>query len=246
MKNPKAQWKECDADGAGKVLFDEFANWAIKKNLDLDDDDDVTDSDIEVQKIDRMAQNKQYLADYRKAQAAKAVPKRKKYNSSIWAELKQRLPWEKNATHEKQREELWRAMDANVNGMLSLAEFEKGLQDVIKLPQLFQTKPVLIRAFNAAKGKVKSKSSKGDEYIEKSEFRYLLKYLRQYYEYWVAFDLIDLDGDRRLTFKEFKLAAPQISQWNIDMSNPEAQWKKCDADGGGKVLFDEFANWAIK
>jgi len=30
------------------------------------------------------------------------------------------------------------------------------------------------------------------------------------------------------------------------MSNPEAQWKKCDADGGGMVLFDEFANWAIK
>lgn len=27
-------------NGGGKVLFDEFANWAIKKNLDLDDDDD--------------------------------------------------------------------------------------------------------------------------------------------------------------------------------------------------------------
>jgi len=137
-------------------------------------------------------------------------------------------------------------MDNNRNGLLSLAEFEKGLQDVINLPQLFATKPVLIRAFNAAKSKVKSKGDKGDDYIEKSEFRYLLKYLRQYYEYWVAFDLIDMDGDKRITFKEFKLAAPQIAAWNIDMRNPEAQWKKCDADGGGKVLFDEFCNWAIK
>jgi hypothetical protein len=69
-------------------------------------------------------------------------------------------------------------MDTNRNGMLSLAEFDKGVQDVINLPQLFETKPVLIRAFNAAKAKVKSKSSKGDDYIEKTEFRYLFKYLR--------------------------------------------------------------------
>jgi hypothetical protein len=55
MSNPKAQWKQCDADNKGKVLFDEFASWAIKKNLDLDDDDDVTDSDIEDKGIDRVA-----------------------------------------------------------------------------------------------------------------------------------------------------------------------------------------------
>lgn len=65
MSNPKAQWAKCDADKAGKVLFDEFANWAIKLSLDLDDDDDVPDSDIEVVEIDRKAQNKQYLRDYK-------------------------------------------------------------------------------------------------------------------------------------------------------------------------------------
>ena len=39
VSNPGACWKQCDADGGGMVLFDEFAAWAIKKNLDLDDDD---------------------------------------------------------------------------------------------------------------------------------------------------------------------------------------------------------------
>ena len=29
--------------GGGLILFDEFANWAIMKNLDLDDDVDMTD-----------------------------------------------------------------------------------------------------------------------------------------------------------------------------------------------------------
>jgi len=52
---------------------------------------------------------------------------------------------------------------------------------------LFKTKPVILRAFNSAKGKVKSANSQGDDYVEKSEYRFLLKYLRQYYEYWVAF-----------------------------------------------------------
>lgn len=40
MSDPQAQWSECDSDGKGMVLFDEFAQWAINKNLDLDDDDD--------------------------------------------------------------------------------------------------------------------------------------------------------------------------------------------------------------
>ena len=50
---------------------------------------------------------------------------------------------------------------------------------------------------------MESKSKHGDDYIEKNEYRYLLKYLRQYYEYWVAFDQIDLNNDRRITYGEF-------------------------------------------
>ena len=53
MSNPEAQFKKVDSDRFGVILFDEFANWAIKQSLDLKDDDDVTDSDIEVVEIDR-------------------------------------------------------------------------------------------------------------------------------------------------------------------------------------------------
>ena len=41
MSNPKQQWQQLDADGKGMALFNEFAEWAIAKNLDLEDDDDV-------------------------------------------------------------------------------------------------------------------------------------------------------------------------------------------------------------
>ena len=47
-------------------------------------------------------------------------------------------------------------MDMNGNGYMSLAEVDKGMRDVVKLPALFELKPVLMRAFQAAKNKVKT------------------------------------------------------------------------------------------
>jgi hypothetical protein len=75
----------------------------------------------------------------------------------------------------------------NGNGYLSLAEVDRGLQDVIRIPQLFHAKPVIMRAFQAAKNRIKATNPHGKDYVSHAEFRYLLSYLRQYYEYWVAF-----------------------------------------------------------
>jgi len=72
MSDPEDQWKKCDADGAGKVLFDEFCNWAIKLSLDLDDDDDVTDSDIGAQDLYRRDVIKDRLKDYNQDQKLKS------------------------------------------------------------------------------------------------------------------------------------------------------------------------------
>ena len=107
-------------------------------------------------------------------------------------------------------------------------------------------KPVLIRAFTSAKNKMKSKSKYSDDYITRGEYRWLLMYLRIYYEYWVAFDRVDTDDDRRIDFNEFEKAQATMKQWGINITNIEVTWKEVDKNGGGKVLFDEFANWAIK
>lgn len=111
-------------------------------------------------------------------------------------------------------------MDMNGNGFLSLAEVDKGIVSILNLPQLFDLKPVIMRAFTAAKNACPSKSKKGSEYVEAKEYRLLLKYLRQYYEYWVAFDRIDTDGDRRITFIEFSKAIPMMQKWGIKITNP--------------------------
>ena len=137
-------------------------------------------------------------------------------------------------------------MDVNGNGLLSLAEVDKGMRDVVKLPIISGFKPVLMRAFMAAKTMVKAKTKNDEDFISKGEFRYLLKYLRQYYELWIAFDQIDTSHDHRVSHNEFLKCKPILESWGIDMSNPEAQWKKADSDGGGMILFIEFCDWAIK
>lgn len=91
----------------------------------------------------------------------------------------------------------------NGNGYLSLSEVDIGTRDVLKLAMMFEMKPVLKRAFHTAKNKMKAKSSLSDDYVTKGEYRWLLKYLRQYYEYWLAFAEIDSSGDRRLSYDEF-------------------------------------------
>jgi hypothetical protein len=119
-----------------------------------------------------------------------------KKNDAIWKELQEKLPWRNTPDEKASRDQIWSAFDMNGNGYLSLAEVDKGMRDVIQLPILFAAKPVLMRAFTIAKTKVKSKSSVGDDYITKgAEFRYMLKYLRQYYEFFVAFNKVDTGKD---------------------------------------------------
>jgi hypothetical protein len=56
-----------------------------------------------------------------------------------------------------------------------------------------------MRAFQASKKKMKSKSPHGDDYVSKGEFRFLLCYLRLYYFLWEQFDHVDIDNDRRVS-----------------------------------------------
>lgn len=98
----------------------------------------------------------------------------------------------------------------------------------------------------AAKAKVPSKKKRGDDYIEKAEYRYLLKYLRQFYEYWIAFARLDTDKDQKISKTEFVHGAATLAGWGVDMTDLEQRWKECDSDDHGQVLFDEFCQWAIK
>jgi Ca2+-binding EF-hand superfamily protein len=162
--------------------------------------------------------------------------------------IRSKLPTEKTAEQKAKRKELYRGFDPNGNGYLSLAEVDKGCKDILELPEIYENKPVMMRAFQAAKGanNAKSKSELGQHYIERSEFRLLLLYLRNYFEFWQMFDRIDSGDDRRINMEEFKSAIPMMETWGVKIDDAEKTFQAIDTNGGGHILFDEFSDGAIK
>ena len=165
-----------------------------------------------------------------------------------WAKLTGMLPVGKTPEAREARKKMFGRFDFNGNGYLSLAEVDKAIRDELNQPQLFSSKPVLMRAFQAAKGSGKAKSELSDDYVELGEFRLLLVYLRQYFELDVAYNRLDSSDDRRLSLPEFRAGVEMLKQWGVNVApdQVEAEFKLIDTNGGGIVLFDEFADWAIK
>ena len=70
-------------------------------------------------------------------------------------------------------------------------QVDKGIRDVLQSDELFDCKPAIHRAFHFAKNKSQGESEHGPDYIEFREFRLFLQTLRQYFEYYQAFDRLD-------------------------------------------------------
>ena len=171
-------------------------------------------------------------------------------------ELAGKLPYDRSDASKQQRKKLFKEFDPNGNGFLSLAEIEKGVRDVLKSPELFAMKPVMMRAYQKARGAAAGderhagddkKAEQADSFVEYREFRVLLLHLRRYYELYRLFGQLDESQDGRIGLEEFGKALPVLREWGVDLDDEdaEAEFGVLDANGGGHVLFDEFAEWAI-
>jgi Ca2+-binding EF-hand superfamily protein len=234
-KQLQAAFKTVDTDGGGKILFREFADWAINQNLDLEDDDDV-DNDF-----------KPIPPDPNKP---KKTRKQKKHEIKMakfdWANLANKLPTGKDPESAAARKKVFNQFDPNGNGYLSLAEVDRGMV-ILELDEVL-SKPVLIRAHNAAKNYTGAGDGPDADFVTKREFRILLMYLRQYAELYHMFDAVDSDDDGRITPEEFDASTGKIMAWGIKCTEEKlkASFGEIDTDGGGTILFKEFADWAIK
>lgn len=81
--------------------------------------------------------------------------------------------------------------------------------------------------------------------VEKHELKGLLRNLFYFNRLWAAFDDIDTDDDRRIDLGEFKKGLSFVGL-ELPAAEAEAEFNAMDANGGGVVLFDEFAAWAAK
>lgn len=162
-----------------------------------------------------------------------------------WTAINAKLPTGKD--QKELRKAMFHNFDPNGNGILSLAEVDLGIRTVLNIPEIFDAKPAILRAFQIAKDSKPSKRPElGDNYIELREFKFFLLSLRQYFEYWHAFMRVDSDGDRRINLEEFTSAQLKMEEWVGPIANIEKEFKSIDRNGGGSILFDEFCKWAIK
>jgi Ca2+-binding EF-hand superfamily protein len=132
---------------------------------------------------------------------------------------------------DEKADEIFKRVDFNGNGMLSLAELDKA---VIELWPSFNNKPAIMRAYKAA-----DRNSSG--FISKTEFRAFLGYLEKFSRLFEKFSIIDVNGDRRLSKQEFVAAASRIEE--LKDIDPSAIFDQLDTNKGGIVLFDEFCAW---
>ena len=135
----------------------------------------------------------------------------------------------------EERDKLFRSMDYNGNGTLSLAEIDKA---VLEMWPHFNHQPALMRAYKAA-------DVSKDGWVGRKEFRLLLEYLVYFNNLWDKFDEIDASGDRRLSLDEFITGCGVIGE-NLSGSEAEAEFAVVDSNDGGYVLFDEFCAWCAR
>jgi hypothetical protein len=197
-----------------------------------------------------------------------------------WTVLNELLPTEKSSggssddhdddatqQQERRRRIFTQYFDSNNNGICSLAECDKGIQEL--LPTFYNnhvlTRPVILRAFTAAKGIGQEEGSSnynngsGDkDYIEWAEFRMFLLYLKQYAALWELFEHVDSSSsssssstdqvDRRISREEFTETVPQLmmDRFGIVIQDATTTFQQIDTNHGGHILFVEFADWAIR
>jgi Ca2+-binding EF-hand superfamily protein len=126
---------------------------------------------------------------------------------------------------------LWHQYDASGTGLLSLAKID----DVVHFcfPQ-YDHKPALMRAYKFA-------DADGSGFVDKREFRLLLRSLVYFNDLYKEFAQIDTTGDNKISFDEFMAGATHLG---LGLNEAEAAvlFAEMDSDGGGSVLFNEFCS----
>jgi len=137
--------------------------------------------------------------------------------------------------------ELWKRLDFNGNGIVSLAEIDKLVVEMVAggtWPAWLNNKPALMRAYK----KTILKDGDGDDWVQKREFHALLLNIFWFNKLWQIFEAVDTGSDRRIDVREFQAG---LSKMGLSLSDQEAQqeFAKIDGNHGGQVLFVEFCGY---
>jgi len=161
----------------------------------------------------------------------------------------------------------WQHADSNRNGLISLAECDQWVKDVLiskcnkgegrRIWSRYRR--CFMHAFNRAKdvtekAEIEGINATSDDYVEKKEFRLLIGYLCVYVVMFDAFQLIDggtagidENDDFRVELDEWLAGYQKVAEHSLsglkDIEDPKIVFSEMDKDGGGMVLLGEWCRY---
>jgi Ca2+-binding EF-hand superfamily protein len=134
--------------------------------------------------------------------------------------------------------QLWRKLDKNGNGYVSLAEIDALVVEMTKIgmwPEWVNNKDSMQRAYQ----KTIKLDGNGNDWVEKEEFHELLLNLFWFGHIHQVFEEIDTTHDDRIDFNEIMAGITKLGL-NLSEAQAHVEFENMDADHSGMVLFAEF------
>jgi Ca2+-binding EF-hand superfamily protein len=126
VEDMDAAFDNIDKNGGGIILFDEFCEWAINKSLDLLDDEELEGADFKAMKDALPEQDSAPTPSTPSAPSAPMNGPSKEVHVD-WEQINNCLPISNSPEDKQRRKQMFHDFDPNGNGVLSLAEIDKGM-----------------------------------------------------------------------------------------------------------------------
>ncbi|CAE7755775.1 unnamed protein product [Symbiodinium sp. CCMP2456] len=219
--NPKSLFDSLDRNRCGLILFDEFCRWVASVQCPVDSS--VYTAPAPSLHSPSAKHHSKVAVHHSHSAKTQIVNQFEVAEKKLHGLLKDK----------RQLHQLWRKMDYNGNGLVSLAEMDGCVTDCF--PEA-NNKPALMRAYKATE-------RNPDGYVHKTEFRALLRNMFYFNKLYSLYEVVDVDDDRRMDLNEFRGGCSVLG---LKLTPAEAfdEFNFMDENGGGKVLFDEFCKWA--
>jgi hypothetical protein len=294
VDDPKAIFGEMDADNGGMVLLGEWCRYLAKKEVEAKT---LMGQYLDIATTTRSATHNKSRSPTKspgKTKSREAAPKSAlkpthyftgqamvKLGKGVSMDAKDfvdcfRVLGQKNDKSKKLRMQAWHHCDYNGNGVISLAECDLWIKEMLKSKCVKgeegeriwkRYRRCYIHAFNRAKNVAEDTEIDGmetattNDFVVKKEFRIMVGYLCVYVVMYDAFQMVDggkrgegILGDDtedlRIELDEWLASYRNVSDHTLvglkNVDDPKAIFGEMDVDGGGMVLLGEWCRYLAK